>query len=161
MWTPETRAQYERRTERYPTDVTDREWAILEPLLPPPRKARRHPVPDQREIVNGLLYVLGTGCQWRAVPSDLPARSTLHDYFVEWQSDGTLTRIHHALYVEVREAEGRNPTATTAIIDSQSVKSAEKGGPASTRVATTRQRKSKGKSGMRPSTHSASPSLSR
>ena len=160
MWTPQTRAQHERQTERYPTDVTDREWAILQPLLPPPRKARRYPVPDQREIVNGLLYVLGTGCQWRAVPSDLPAKSTLHDYFVEWQSDGTLTRIHHALYAQVREAEGRNPTATTAIIDSQSVKSAEKGGPASTRAATMRQRKSRARSGMRRSTPSASPSAS-
>lgn len=161
MWTTETRALHRRQTQRYPSDVTDAEWAILRPHLPAPRKARRHPVPEQREIVNGLLYVLSTGCQWRAVPSDLPPKSTLHDYFVEWQSDGTLTRIHHALYTQVRQAEGRNETASTAIVDSQSVKSAEKGGRALIAPDTTRQRKSRARSAMPPSTRSAFWSASR
>jgi transposase len=160
MWTAATREQHKRTTERYPSDLTDAEWEVLRPHLPPPRKARRFPVHPQREIVNGLLYVLTTGCQWRAVPSDLPPKSTLHDYFVEWHSDGTLTRLHHALYARVREAEGREPTATTAIVDSQSVKSAEKGGRASIRPGTMQPRKSRERSVMRPSTPSVSSSAS-
>jgi transposase len=81
-----------------------------------------------REVVNGLVYVLSTGCQWRAVPKDLPPRSTLYDYFDLWGWDGTLEQIHEALYVKCREAAGREASPTAAIIDSQSVKSAEKGG---------------------------------
>ena len=83
-----------------------------------------------REVVNGLMYILSTGCQWRAIPKDLPPRSTVHDYFDRWNWDGTLDRIHHALYVQCREAASREASPTAAIIDSQSVKSAEKGGPA-------------------------------
>ena len=81
-----------------------------------------------REIVNGLMYVLSTGCQWRAVPKDLPPRSTLFDYFDLWDYDGTLERIQHYLYVKCREAAGREASPTACVIDSQSVKSAEKGG---------------------------------
>ena len=83
-----------------------------------------------REVVNGLMYVLSTGCQWRAIPKDLPPRSTVHDYFDLWAWDGTLDRIHHALYVQCREQAEREASPTAAIIDSQSVKSAEKGGRA-------------------------------
>jgi transposase len=86
-----------------------------------------------REIVNGLMYILSTGCQWRAIPKDLPPRSTLYDYFDLWSWDGTLGRIHHALYVECREQDERESSPTATIIDSQSVKSAEKGGLALTR----------------------------
>ena len=103
---------------------------------------------DRREVLNGILYVLSTGCQWRALPKDLPPKSTVHDYFVEWHCDGTLTRIHHALYVEARELAGREASPTTAIIDSQSVKSAEKGGPALTPLAMTRARKSRAASAI-------------
>ncbi len=81
-----------------------------------------------REIVNGLMYILSTSCQWRAIPKDLPPRSTLHDYLDRWDCDGTLARIHYALYVQCREQAGRQASPTVAIIDSQSVKSAEKGG---------------------------------
>ena len=81
-----------------------------------------------REIVNGLMYVLSTGCQWRYVPKDLPPRSTLFDYFDLWTWNGTLDRIHHALYVKCRETMGREASPTACVIDSQSVKSAEKGG---------------------------------
>ncbi len=83
---------------------------------------------DEREIVNGLMYILSTGCQWRALPKDLPPRSTVYDYFDLWSWDGTLDRIHHALYVKCREQAGREASLTAAIIDSQSVKAAEKGG---------------------------------
>ena len=101
-----------------------------------------------REIVNGLMYVLSTGCQWRAIPKDLPPRSTLHDYLDLWSWDGTLDRIHFALYVQCREQAGREASPTAAVIDSQSVKSAEKGGAASIRTALMRARRSKARSGI-------------
>lgn len=94
------------------------------------------------------MYILSTGCQWRALPKDLPPRSTVYDYFDLWSWDGTLDRIHHALYVQCREQAGREASPTAAIIDSQSVKSAEKGGPRSTRLALTRARRSRGRSAM-------------
>jgi transposase len=100
-----------------------------------------------REVVNGLMYVLSTGCQWRAIPKDLPPRSTVHGYLDLWNWNGTLDRIHHALYVKCREQAEREASPTVAIIDSQSVKSAEKGGVASTRAATMRARKSRARSG--------------
>jgi transposase len=145
MWTAENRRQYERKGQRYPSDLTDEEWALVEPHLPPARRT------DRREILNAILYVLSTGCQWRALPKDLLPKSTVHDYFIEWHCDGTLTRIHLELYAEARELAGKEPTATTAIIDSQSVKSAEKGGPRSTLPATMRARKSRARSATSPS----------
>ena len=128
MWTNENRAHYDRSRLRYPSDLTDPEWAHVEPLIPPAKRGgnRRHV--DEREVVNGMMYVLSTGCQWRAIPKDLPPRSTLYDYFDRWSCDGTLDRIHDALYVKCREAAAREASPTAAIIDSQSVKSAEKGG---------------------------------
>ena len=129
MWTVENRRRYDRSKLRYPSDVTDGEWDFLEPLIPEakPGGNRRHV--DEREVVDGLMYILSTGCQWRAIPKDLPPRSTLYRYFDEWSYDGTLERIHHALYQECREAAEREAQPSAAIIDSQSVKSAEKGGP--------------------------------
>jgi transposase len=131
MWTKENRARYDRSKLRYPSDVTDAQWAHIAPLIPLARRGgnRRHS--DERELVNGLMYVRSTGCQWRAIPKDLPPRSTLHDYFDLWSYDGTLDRIHYALYVKCREHAERQASPTAAIIDSQSVKSAEKAGPAS------------------------------
>jgi transposase len=95
-----------------------------------------------REVLNAIFYVLWTGCQWKALPKDLPPRSTVWEYLDLWDWDGTLGRIHHALYVEAREAVGREASPTTAIIDSQSIKGAVKGGPRSTRPAMTRARSS-------------------
>ena len=115
--------------------------ACSQPLLAQP-KLQQIEVPDA--VVDGLMYILSTGCQWRAIPKDLAARSTIHDYFDRWDHDGTLAAIHHALYAECRELLDREASPTAAVIDSQSVKSAEKGGPASIRMATTRVRKSKG-----------------
>ncbi len=89
------------------------------------------------------IYVLETGCQWRALPKDLPPKSTVHDYLMLWDWDGTLERIHHALYLMVREPEGREASPSAGVIDSQSVKGAEKRGRASTRRATTRARRSR------------------
>ncbi len=95
-----------------------------------------------REVVNAVFYVLWTGCQWKALPKDLPPRSTVWEYLDLWEWDGTLSRIHHALYVETRETAGREASPTTAIIDSQTAKGALKGGLRSTRLGTTRARRS-------------------
>jgi len=156
MWTRENRGRYDRNGLRYPSDVTDAEWSLVAPLIPPARRGgnRRHV--DEREVVNGLMYVLSTGCQWRAIPKDLPARSTLYDYFDLWTYDGTLQRLHETLYATCREQAGKEASPTVAIIDSQSVKSAEKGGPASIRMAMTRAKRSKARSGIFPSMRKAS-----
>jgi transposase len=145
MWTKENRAKYERKGSRYPSDLTDEEWALVEPHLPPPRKV------DRRSLVDGIIFILTTGCQWRQLPKDFPPKSTTHDYFAELDYEGILTRIHHALYEEARRLAGRNETPTLAIVDSQSVKGAEKGGPKSIRQGTTQVRKSKARSVTRPS----------
>jgi transposase len=130
MWTKENRLLYDRSHLRYESDLTDAEWALVAPLIPPAKHGGAHRTVDIREVLNGLLYILSTGCQWRAIPKDLPPRSTLHDYLDRWGYDGTLERLHHALYVQCREQAGRQASPTGAIIDSQSVKSAEKGGRA-------------------------------
>jgi len=135
MWTTENRARYDRSKLRYPSDLTDAEWVVLAPLIPPAKRGGNKRRVDERALVDGLLYILSTGCQWRAIPKDLPPRSTLHRYFCRWEWDDTLARIHHALYLLCREQAGREASPTAAIIDSQSVKSAEKGGPALIRTA--------------------------
>jgi transposase len=146
MWTSSNRARYDRSKLRYPSDLTDAEWALIEPLIPPAKRGGDKRTVDVREVVNALLYVLSTGCQWRAIPKDLPARSTTHGYFDLWTYDGTLERIHHALYQKCREQAEREVQPTAAIIDSQSVKSAEKGGPMTGR-ATMRAKRSKARNG--------------
>jgi transposase len=146
MWTAKNRPRYNRDWLRYPSDLTDEEWALVEPIIPPAKRGGGKRTVVMREVMNGIMYVLSTGCQWRAIPKDLPPRSTLYDYFDLWSWDGTLQRIHHALYVECRESEGREASPTAAIIDSQSVKSAEKGGPASIRMATMQERRSRARS---------------
>ena len=128
MWTTENRPRYNRDKLRYPSDLTDAEWACIEASVPPAKHGGRQREADVRELLNGVMYVLSTGCQWRYIPKDLPPRSTLHDYFQRWHDDGTLSRIHHKLYVECRERIGRKASPTACVIDSQSVKSAEKGG---------------------------------
>ena len=156
MWTNENRARYDRSKLRYPSDLTDAEWSHVAPLIPAARRGgnRRHS--DERELVDGLMYILSTGCQWRAIPKDLPPRSTLYDYFDLWSYDGTLGRIHEALYGKCREQAEREASPTAAIIDSRSVKSAEKRGSASTRTATMRARRSKARDGIFSSIRRAS-----
>ncbi len=147
MWTTENRPRYERDKLRYPSDLTDAEWAHVAPLVPPAKRGGRRREVAVREVVNGIMYVLSTGCQWRYIPKDLPPRSTLHDYLARWDDDGTLDKIHHALYVKCRETMDREASPTACVIDSQSVKSAEKGGPASIRTAMMPARRSRERSG--------------
>jgi putative transposase len=116
------------KRQRYDTDLTDAEWRILEPLVPAVKAGGRPAKHSRREIVNALLYVCRTGCQWRLVPHDLPFWKTVYTYFRLWRLDGTWARIHSALREQVRRAAGHQPQASAAILDSQSVKTTEKGG---------------------------------
>ena len=155
MWTSENRVRYDRSRLRYPSDLTDEEWAHVAPLIPPARRGGNKRHVNEREIVNGLMYVLSTGCQWRAIPKDLPPRSTVHDYLELWSWDGTLDRIHEALYAKCREAALRETSPTAAIIDSQSVKSAGKGALRLIRRASTPARRSGARSDIFPSIRKA------
>jgi transposase len=148
MWTPQNRQRYDRSQLRYPSDLTDDEWSLVEAQIPPAKRGGNKRTVDIREVMNGVMYVLSTGCQWRALPKDLPPKSTVHDYLILWSCDGTLDRIHYALYVACREQAEREASPSAAVIDSQSVKSAEKGGPASIRMAMMRARRSRARSAM-------------
>jgi len=154
MWTKENRGRYDRGKLRYPSDLTDEEWKLVEPLIPPGKRGGGKRTVVMREIVNGLMYVLSSGCQWRAIPKDLPPKSSVYDYFDLWSWDGTLDRIHETLYAQCREQASREASPTAAIIDSQSVKSAEKGGPPIRRV-TMRARKSRARNDTSSSTRKA------
>jgi transposase len=155
MWTVENRARYDRSKLRYPSDLTDDEWTLAKAEVPRAKRGGNKRTVDVREVMNGLMYVLSTGCQWRAIPKDLPPRSTVNHYFCRWQHDGTLDRLHYALYVRCREQADREASPTAAIIDSQSVKSAEKGGGGSIRRASMAARRSRARSGMSSSIHRA------
>ena len=136
--------------------MTDEEWALVCPLIRPGKRGGRRRSVDLREVLNGIFYVLWTGCQWQALPKDLPPKSTVHGYFDLWDWDGTLASVHDVLYVAVREQEGREASPTVAVIDSQSAKAAQKGGPRSTRRATMRRRRSRAASVTSSSTRSGS-----
>ena len=127
--------------------MTDEEWELIKPQIAPAKRGGRKRAVDERQIVNAIMYVLSTGCQWRALPKDFPPRSTVWHLDL-WSYDGTLERIHHELYVKCREKAGREASPTAAIIDSQSVKSAEKGGRKLMRQATMRERRSRARSGI-------------
>ena len=146
MWTEEARKRYAPRKDRYPSDLTDAEWELIEPLIPNAQRGGRPRSTDMREVMNAVRYVLRTGCQWRQLPKDFPPRSTVYAYFWEWTRYGVLDRIHHALLMACREAEGREASPTAAIIDTQAVKATEKGGATKIRSAMTRAKKSKGSS---------------
>ena len=145
MWTVENRGRYDRSKLRYPSDLTDAEWSLVKPLIPRAKRGGNKRTVNVRDLVDGLMYVLSTGCQWTAISKDLPPRSTVNGYFKRWQHDRTLDRLHHALYVACREQAGCDASPTAAVIDSQSVKSAEKGG-SRTRPASMQARRSRARS---------------
>ena len=118
------------KRKSYPSGLSDDEWRIVEPLVPPTQSGGRPAEHARREIVNAILYILRTGCQWRAMPHDLPPWPTVYVYFRTWRLNGTWQRMHDRLRRQLRQATGRHPEASAAILDSQSVKTTEKGGRA-------------------------------
>lgn len=113
---------------RYPSDLTDAEWALIAPLIPVPKPGGRPALHPRREIINAIFYVLREGCTWRALPHDFSAWQTVYDSFRRWRCDGTWATLHTTLRRQVRQAAGRAAEPSAAILDSQSAKTTEKGG---------------------------------
>lgn len=129
MWTPATRRQHSRDGLRYETDLTDAEWNVIAPLLPADRRRGRPPKWPMRAVWNAIFYVMRGGIAWRLLPKEFPPKSTVYGGFSQWRDSGLFEKINHALLIADRERVGRDASPTAAVLDSQSVKTTESGGP--------------------------------
>ena len=128
-WSETTRLKYQRSSGRYASDTSDDEWKLIESYMPPKKRLGRRRTTKLRSVIDALLYMVETGCQWRMLPKDFPPFTTVQHYFYEWRANGIWDRIRHALVMQAREAAGREASPTAGIIDTQSVKTTESGGP--------------------------------
>src|SRR5437879_3934957 len=129
MWTEITRPKYEREGQRYASDLTDGEWALIEPHMPAAKPLGRPREIELRAVLDAILYLARTGCQWRMLPKDFPPFTTVQGYFYDWRDNSLFETINFTLLLQAREAAGREASPTAGVIDSQSVKTTESGGP--------------------------------
>ena len=128
VWTDITRPQYERKSGRYASDCSSKEWALIEPFMPDLKSIGRPRTTSLRDVWDAIQYMASTGCQWAMIPNDFPPPSTVQRYFYDWRDNGILHQINHALVMTAREKEGREVSPSAGVIDSQSVKTTESGG---------------------------------
>jgi transposase len=129
MWTEITRRKYEREGQRYASDLTDAEWALIEPHMPAVKRLGRPRETELRFVLDAILYIARTGCQWRMLPKDFPPFTTVQGYFYDWRDGGLFEKINFELLLQAREAAGRGASPSAGVIDTQSVKTTESGGP--------------------------------
>src|ERR1700694_4143064 len=136
MWTEITRRKYERAGQRYASDLTDAEWALIEPHMPAVKRLGRPRETELRSVLDAILYIARTGCQWRMLPKDFPPFTTVQGYFYDWRDDGLFEKINFELLLQAREAAGREPSPSAGGIHTQTTKKTVKGGARGLRAST-------------------------